>query len=269
MLISEQEFINYFGKSKSEYSKLYNTGDEFCSIRRNEFNKIVNDINNKEQLFSYYNSEVFITELIACFPNDETNIKELINNSSLIFNLDKLFFYRKKLNILDYGCGSFYLSLIYAFKNHNVDSYDLPHKFFNFITKFKDNCRINPKPIINEDKLCLSNNYYDLVICNEVLEHCPEPVIILKQLIKSLKAGGFCYLSVFFNDMNGHDPSHLVSNTQRYDHCQTWNNIVMNEGLIPIAYNEGGSLKVWQKPYNYNYIIDNNKQLEKYINTNT
>jgi len=62
---------------------------------------------------------------------------------------------------------------------------------------------------------------YDYVICSEVLEHVWEPEAVLKHIVEHIVPGGYLYLSTFFNDMNGHDPFHLVRNTERYEKMNT------------------------------------------------
>ena len=105
--------------------------------------------------------------------------------------------------------------LPFLVNGHTVTLMDINHQFFKFLKhvlprNFGD--KIQFKDV--EDKLQLEENKYDYIICSEVLEHCNDVPKVLKALVLGLKEGGFMYLSTFFNDSFGSDPSHLKSNTE-------------------------------------------------------
>ena len=90
---------------------------------------------------------------------------------------------------------------------------------------------------------------YDYIICQEIMEHVLEPEEVLKHLIEHLNEGGIMWLSVFMDDMDGKDPSHLRRNTERYNNPDIWHAIVEKNGLKPLIYTiESGVIKGWYKP---------------------
>jgi len=53
---------------------------------------------------------------------------------------------------------------------------------------------------------------FDIVICNDVIEHVPKPQQLAKEMYRSLRNGGFLYLSV----PNGISPYSIIHD-QHYD----------------------------------------------------
>ena len=89
----------------------------------------------------------------------------------------------------------------------------------------------------------------DLIFSSDVLEHTLEPERVIKHLIEHMNNGGWMWLSVFMDDMQGEDPSHLRNNTERYNNPNTWHSIVESLGLKPMLYSyTSGVLKGWYKP---------------------
>ena len=88
---------------------------------------------------------------------------------------------------------------------------------------------------------------YDYIISSEVLEHVWEPEEVLVHMIDHLKDDGVMYLSTFFDDMRGQDPTHLVQNTKRYNSPDTWLAIVKNKGLVPTIFDMNGVPKGFKK----------------------
>lgn len=92
-------------------------------------------------------------------------------------------------NILDVGCGiKPYEELFNASSYTGIDINNgghinrdkLPDKFYNGV------------------EIPFPDNYFDVVICTEVLEHIAEPGKLLNEIRRVLKVGGEIYLSVPF-----------------------------------------------------------------------
>ena len=79
------------------------------------------------------------------------------------------------------------------------------------------------------------------------MEHCDEPVLVLKSLVAAMKDEGIMYLSTFFDDCNGEDPTHLRKNTIRYNDCAVWAEIIKESGLICTVKNHCGTPKGFVK----------------------
>jgi len=75
------------------------------------------------------------------------------------------------------------------FKLAVVDTFDIdPNSDATYIANLCD----------NNSKL-IPDNYYDLVICTEVLEHTLQPFDAVNEIYRILKSGGFAYVSTPFN----------------------------------------------------------------------
>jgi SAM-dependent methyltransferase len=110
------------------------------------------------------------------------------------FSQNDLFIKMKELapklsgNLLDIGCGGKpYLNLF------NVDSYvglefDTPESRLNNISDYYYDGKIFP----------FSNNSFDSVVCNQVLEHVEDPDYFLSEIYRILKPHGKLILSVPF-----------------------------------------------------------------------
>ncbi len=83
--------------------------------------------------------------------------------------------------------------------------------------------------------------------CSEVLEHVWEPEEVLVHMIEHMKDDGWMYLSTFFDDMRGQDPTHLVQNTKRYNSPEVWLSKVRDHGLVPRIFDMNGVPKGFQK----------------------
>ena len=92
---------------------------------------------------------------------------------------------KKKKKILDYGCG-YGLFLDEALKNGwSVFANEINKKCINYL---------------NSKKIELDNNFtknkYDAISLWLVLEHIPEPNLLLKKVYKALKKGGKILVNV-------------------------------------------------------------------------
>lgn len=144
-------------------------------------------------------------------------------------------------NIIDLGCGDG--SILYALKklnllkNKKVYAIDISRERIERVKKIADNficlvgdvCRL-PKEI--------KNNYFDLVISSQVIEHMDNPEKMIKEIGRILKTNAFLYLGTVFKKKyawyfyrnNGKwvlDPTHIREYTQENDllHILQTNNL--------------------------------------------
>lgn len=107
-------------------------------------------------------------------------------------------FEEKPARILDAGCGrGFYLKLLSFF--------DFPKKIIGVDLNEKYLARARE---ITKDNTCVTvqkasllalpfrNNFFDLIVCSEVLEHITEDALALKELHRVLKPGGTLVVTV-------------------------------------------------------------------------
>jgi len=106
-------------------------------------------------------------------------------------NLMKL---RKDEELLDVGCGDG-LQLEAFFKNNprlQLSGVDISEKRIERASK-----RVKGSLMVGSAyKLPFKSNFFDAVICSEVLEHVPNPGIILSEISRVLKKKGVCMVSV-------------------------------------------------------------------------
>jgi len=258
-IINDTIFLKYFNKTYQEIVDEQATFTEnYTHTRAKKFNEMVGDQNNQDLLDKYYNSYEFLREQVGFFNNSEEYYRTY---KHFMTTLPNRFYGNRKIKVLDYGCGNSRNSIKLLQEGHKVTLADLPHRFFKVLEEGVSEKYPNSNFINVIDNKINTTDKFNLIICSEMLEHCIEPIEVLQHLINLLEEGGYIYLSTFFNDCDGADPSHLVRNTERYGHCQTWHKIVGNMGLEPILYNEGGSIKVWKKCFinkeNKEIFLDN------------
>ncbi len=98
-----------------------------------------------------------------------------------------------KGKLLDIGCGKMPYRA-YILERSDVNQYtgmDIDSSF----TYDKD---IIPDIRWDGKTMPVQNEFYDSAIATEVLEHCPDPAIVLKEIYRILKPGGILFLTVPF-----------------------------------------------------------------------
>ena len=101
----------------------------------------------------------------------------------------------KKYKILDYGCGVGDTALI--FKEHEVTLVEIDESCHWDFIKWRLEKR-NIKEYLCDIKYGLPENYFDIVITIDVLEHCLDPIDVLDKISNSMKKGGILFLSYSF-----------------------------------------------------------------------
>lgn len=87
--------------------------------------------------------------------------------------------------ILDAGAGEgMYRSLFHHGRYESADFMENEHKRYGSMTYVCDLAAIP----VEDDR-------YDLILCTQVLEHVPDPNVVLAELYRVLKPGGFLWLS--------------------------------------------------------------------------
>lgn len=122
---------------------------------------------------------------------------QAMRHFDIIKILDLYFFKQKnKINLLDVGCGNF--ELLHQLNNKNYNIYGC-----DWIKHEKLPKNINYKQInINSQGLSLyKDNFFDLIICSDVIEHLESPGTLLKEISRCLKNNGVAIIS-FPNSWN-------------------------------------------------------------------
>jgi len=127
-------------------------------------------------------------------PEDEK--KYILHNQdrflAAIGELDNLPLTKKQFSILDIGTSPFTLLLKKRYPKAKITTLDYSNRFRSLVTK--KGIKFIKKDL-NDPKLVLPSNRYDVITFLEVLEHLKgDHNKILNQIIKSLKKGGICIL---------------------------------------------------------------------------
>jgi ubiquinone biosynthesis O-methyltransferase len=157
------------------------------------------------RFFSKYADKWWDIDLKCCGPLHEYNQARLpfIERGLLkCGRIDSDSF--KGLKILDVGCGAGILSEPLALKGGEVVGID---PSIELIQSAKNHLKItmNDNPDIKvtylndliEDHAVKYENYYDVVIASEVVEHVLDPNEFLEHCIKALKPGGSIFVTTF------------------------------------------------------------------------
>jgi ubiquinone/menaquinone biosynthesis C-methylase UbiE len=119
-------------------------------------------------------------------------------------------------NVLDYGSGSGTHSIACAQKGCEVSAFDISGKMLSLMWKRVEKRGIDislmiVQVIVPIDRL--PDDFYDFVICADVIEHVPDPVELLKHFIRKMKLGGVIHLHVSkqINLRKGHLPEAIYA----------------------------------------------------------
>ena len=148
--------------------------------------------------------------------------------------------------VLDYGCGHFIFGFWAYYLGYKVTFADIPHDFFRFMEFVckKRGMDINFVPITGQTADLPEQ--YNYIINSEIMEHCWEPLTILRYLISKLKKYGLIYISDFYDDCQGEDPSHLKHNNICQDIAFKFHNYEAC-GIEPYQSDLNNIIKIWKK----------------------
>ncbi len=114
--------------------------------------------------------------------------------------------------VLDAGCGPGYcaMKLAKSFPRINVIGCDIKNKINN--KSYPANFKFMQKNLLFLD----FHDTYDFVYSMDVLEHIPGNKLVMKNIYKALKPGGFFYLAMPNDNINGKRilPEHLFEDFQ-------------------------------------------------------
>lgn len=243
-----EDFKEFFGKTREEMLAEFKI--DYPDIRRKLFYEIMP--NNDAEARSMYTSMRYAIHYLNNISDDffdrieeETKVGYYRVNHTLVAAgcVDN-----KPLgaSVLDYGAGHAQYGLWLHFLGYKLTISDIPHDFFKFLQFIceKRNMGIKFAPIVGE--VAVLPEKYDYIICSEMLEHCWNPLTVLQHLVNHMKEYGLIYISDFYNDCQGADPSHLKHNNVLQDvdfKMQQYK----NTGIEPYISDVNGVLKIWKR----------------------
>ena len=120
-------------------------------------------------------------------PIDIRNL-EIIRNSVTGFIKDASKFDAEDIHVLDIA-PQIYNGAKAFFKKGHVSTLDIDPK--SNATFIADLC--------NDNSDIIENNFFDIIICTEVLEHTLNPFNAVKEIYRILKPGGICFATTPYN----------------------------------------------------------------------
>lgn len=160
----------------------------------------------------YTNTDAFIFELSAWHSTYERHIWKI----NMVNHFNYYVTSNKKLKILMIGDGIGYDSL-YIY-NYLISNNEFELNYFEFDNsksfKFAKNLFLDKKANINMigQLDLIRKNYYDIIVCLDVLEHVPNPEVVIKNFFDYLNGGGVVYVSEGFKSIVLLRPTHLKCN---------------------------------------------------------
>lgn len=116
------------------------------------------------------------------------------------------------LSLLCYGDGIGTDSLALASVGHLVTYYDLPGITSRFAAFRIEREGFGGRIRMLSDAPSIPRGAFDAVICIEVLEHLPDPLGVMRELVSYARVGGRILLTESFGSIGADYPSHLPGN---------------------------------------------------------
>lgn len=241
----EEDFLEFFGEKREIILHDILAIEHENDIKSEIFP--LEDISH-QKLYDIYRSDKSYLWQTKHIGNDWFNGIKTMENG-IYFKSAKEFVKKpiEQTSVLDYGCGSGSYGIHMALEGYDVTLADIPHKHFQFI-KFL--CKKHGVPVKFFDVPC-SNTIefpakYDYILNAEVMEHCDDPIMVLNSLVDAMVDNGIMFMSVFFDNAGGRDPSHLLKNMKKFN--LSWREYVQNIERLKVVYSDVNNVdKVYQK----------------------
>ncbi len=150
-------------------SDRYNSSKEYKYFRCTNCNIVTLEDRTNNKNFEAYNLEE----------------PSIIQKFILWMSYNKLRKYKKSGKVLDFGCGAGNLSFFLLKNGYNVNCFEIDPIYQEHLEKKG----LNVLKKISKDK-------YDIIVLDNVLEHLPNPIEVLKKLKKNLNDDGIFIISL-------------------------------------------------------------------------
>ena len=160
--------------------------------------------------------------------------------------------------VLDLGCGEGGVAIAFALKGAAVTALDVsPDRIERMKVWSKEHGVVVEGVVASALETGLAPNQYDIVICNDFMEHVTQPQLLAYEIERLLKDGGYFYLSV----QNRLSLSGVMSDPHTRLFGLTW----MPRWLAKIY-----AVKIRRRTESYSvFVIPTNKYLNRIFNNTT
>jgi SAM-dependent methyltransferase len=192
------EAAEFLGLSLAEVQRRV---DESADAFPAEWNRLVDDPSNPEQLTRFYNESA--TEL---FEQIAWHAGDAIHHRS--FGCCDLAVTRPGREFLDFGSGIGSNAIVFGLAGYRVTVADIADPLRNF-AKWRCERRGLDVRAIDLKVAPLGRNDYDVVTCFDVLEHVPDPLAAVRQIRHAMRPGALFFLYAPFG-FDPERPQHVV-----------------------------------------------------------
>tara|TARA_E500000178_G_C17031631_1_gene760937 strand:+ start:456 stop:1451 length:996 start_codon:yes stop_codon:yes gene_type:complete len=210
----ERQIISKVGRNFTKLTTVICTG---CGLIHSY------PIPSKDELHNYYKKDYRVKYKSTLKPNKRHTLRYAKDSLDFIFEVTSYLDYQNynQRKFLDLGSGSGEISYFAKRIGFDVLGVEPNEGYAQFCIK---DLELN---IINStyEEANISEKEYDIINLNQVLEHLPDPLIVLKNLRKFLKDQGMLVLTVPNIQAEIHSPS----NRFHYAHVYNYNHLTLKK----------------------------------------
>jgi SAM-dependent methyltransferase len=248
------ELAAYTGESIDDVLRKMNTGgDDFNDL----WHRATVNTTDERSVASFYRDQFVEAYELA-------NWHCGLTYGSFPLNYAKAALYARRLRLaraLDFGSGIGTGSIALSLAGCEVHSADVANQLLRFVDHRLRHRNIQPRLIDLGAGDRPPTGYFDLITCFDVLEHVPNQLLKVRELITYLRPGGYIFVN-FYKDPIGADHAMHISG------AGDWLHLARRTPLVPVWECFDGELQVLrQKPFGrvYNFAASFKDKAQGFI----